>query len=790
MGLKIKRLYIKNFKVFEEIDIDFENSKLTVLDGPNGFGKTTIYDAIELLFTGTIRRYESLNNLILDKREKLGEIPFYCNNPIGKDIEIKAEVECCELNNKSQVKIFIRRVENVDKLEISDNKIDFSIFKFYTAESYKSESSEYEEPEDSNFLEKILGESYKENFEFLNYVEQEESCYLLKHKDKERKNSIQHLFNTKEFEKNIKKIDDIKKRGTSLKNQLVAKQKQLESEISKIKSRIVDELEGESKYKKLISINEFPWDKEVIDFKTYSFSSILEENGELLKVEDLVLNLETFEINRANNIINTIIKEKRSILNMFLKYDKYYKNKDSVLKELELIKEVNNFIKSISKIDNKRILDKHFDLPQIVENRFSNNKLFDLYITNLEEVKNKIKTSDNISKLSSDLIVTRNTFVENFKKYSDKDDTEYLYCPLCGSNLESQNILFEQIEIQSKALEKSSKKLKDSLAHDINRFNDKVVKELIDYLKSYLNNSDYNEEYFKEFYDIDINQIDKVKDYLNSIKIEYLDIINLDTNPESPIKIELLINRLKEKILDIDTTKLKNHFSTTFASVFNNNIEELKKLDHNMILNKKRYINNQFRLFQNNLLNSTKKNLEIIKKKLDIIDVKYKKINQIVQCYKESLKSYNIKVIKDIELLFHIYTGRILLNYQGGLGLFIKNEKDGLKFVTDPSRNVDALFCMSSGQLSALIISFTLALNKIYSRNKVVFIDDPVQTMDEINITGFIELLRNEFADRQIFISTHEAMMSTYMRYKFEKYNLKTNRIDVKNISNKPQNKD
>lgn len=50
---------------------------------------------------------------------------------------------------------------------------------------------------------------------------------------------------------------------------------------------------------------------------------------------------------------------------------------------------------------------------------------------------------------------------------------------------------------------------------------------------------------------------------------------------------------------------------------------------------------------------------------------------------------------------------------------------------------------MSSGQLSALIISFTLALHKKYSLNKIILIDDPVQTMDEINIAGFIELLRN-----------------------------------------------
>jgi DNA repair exonuclease SbcCD ATPase subunit len=87
---------------------------------------------------------------------------------------------------------------------------------------------------------------------------------------------------------------------------------------------------------------------------------------------------------------------------------------------------------------------------------------------------------------------------------------------------------------------------------------------------------------------------------------------------------------------------------------------------------------------------------------------------------------------------------------------------------------------MSSGQIAALVISFTLALNKKYSRNKVLLIDDPVQTMDELNIAGFVELLRNDFGDRQIFISTHEDKMSAYMRYKFEKFGLKTKRVNMK----------
>lgn len=91
---------------------------------------------------------------------------------------------------------------------------------------------------------------------------------------------------------------------------------------------------------------------------------------------------------------------------------------------------------------------------------------------------------------------------------------------------------------------------------------------------------------------------------------------------------------------------------------------------------------------------------------------------------------------------------------------------------------------MSSGQLSALIISFTLALHKKYSKNSILLIDDPVQTMDEINIVGFTELLRNEFSSNQIIISTHEDIPSVFMRYKFKSYGLNQIGINLKTYHN------
>ena len=82
--MKIKKIEIHNFKVFQNIIIDFESSDLIVFDGPNGFGKTSIYDAIELLFTGKIRRFDDLRGRLIDGRESFSEHPFLCDYADGE----------------------------------------------------------------------------------------------------------------------------------------------------------------------------------------------------------------------------------------------------------------------------------------------------------------------------------------------------------------------------------------------------------------------------------------------------------------------------------------------------------------------------------------------------------------------------------------------------------------------------------------------------------------------------------------------------------------------------------
>ena len=63
----------------------------------------------------------------------------------------------------------------------------------------------------------------------------------------------------------------------------------------------------------------------------------------------------------------------------------------------------------------------------------------------------------------------------------------------------------------------------------------------------------------------------------------------------------------------------------------------------------------------------------------------------------------------------------------------MQNMGKTIRFVA-PGSEHDVLYTLSSGQLSAVLLSFSIAMNKIYGEEgiKTIYIDDPIQCMDDI----------------------------------------------------------
>ena len=103
MSIEIKKIYLENYKLFTLKEIEF-SEYLSVFDGPNGYGKTSIFDAIEFLITGTISRIKESDVIA-------GNVSYSQNclaNDSKQDIRLKAEF--VDVNSKNNIIIAPERI--------------------------------------------------------------------------------------------------------------------------------------------------------------------------------------------------------------------------------------------------------------------------------------------------------------------------------------------------------------------------------------------------------------------------------------------------------------------------------------------------------------------------------------------------------------------------------------------------------------------------------------------------------------------------------------------------------
>ena len=189
-------------------------------------------------------------------------------------------------------------------------------------------------------------------------------------------------------------------------------------------------------------------------------------------------------------------------------------------------------------------------------------------------------------------------------------------------------------------------------------------------------------------------------------------------------------------------------------------------------------------------INEKKKDLTNLQELQRKLSSKEKIVKKLFNTYNSQIKDYERLVAKQISIPFYVYSSKILQTRPDGNGAFIKSsdnakEKGYIRFVSGLDDEHDAWNSMSSGQLSGLVVSFMLAMNKVYpTKLKSLLIDDPVQTMDEINLASLVQVLRKEFFDNQIIISTHERKSANYFAYKYQQQtdvrilNMKTERLN------------
>lgn len=471
--MRIKKIYLKNFKgVKEKRIIDFESNSV-LLVGPNGFGKTTIYDVVELCLTGKLHRTEVNNGVTSDIKDY--KKPFY-QNVKGQDVIVKIW-----LHNGKDDFIIVRYLDKDNKGRSGrtgkkNKPCDFALLKLYKEQPCDFEKDEFEPIEDNVIEDSDIdaflalnrkGESIGDLYHLFNYVQQEETTFFLKKSEKDRKSALGFLFQTSEAEKQLDKMANRLSKLQDIRLQLS----------DRISTMIQSSNIDECKYEKLIEHKSFKFDKEhPFDDQTVEEA---DENKERLSTEIGRLKefLGTFapeEYDKKKKALAIAGLENEEFLSYWILQNQFEKNELAAIKnEFQILGDttkqkeyiLQNLISQKEKfIADNTVFDQYTEFVQLKEFedqithgvKLSRSLLAD----ESDELNEKVKTRTTVKSVVGTVEESVNEIIQLRDRISTEqskltNQTEDSTCPYCGYPWESLEIL----DVKFKEKEKNLKKL-------------------------------------------------------------------------------------------------------------------------------------------------------------------------------------------------------------------------------------------------------------------------------------------------------------------------------------------
>ena len=738
---------------------------MCVFDGPNGYGKTSIFDAIEFLITGSISRIQESEVIAAN----LSYSKNCLANDADKDIRIKAEFKDNVSDRNLVIALCIPASTGAGK-QNNPKSIEQQT-QSYILPTYDIPSEIWNEhlvsaDEITSKRKEFFGEQNIVLFKILHYIHQEDRLAYFKKSESERGKTITDLFGIEHEVSKLKKLNDAQLQLSKKLKNLKEEIKDIESEIKSLPQSTNNPIDYES-----LTNGIAPWDNENLGFQGPQSKSLFEQfKGQINDTIAFVNNKHWYFIYIAIRQFEKIESSKRkaAIYGWFLKQSSGTAL-DDIRKRSETLSYLTDQSELISNdqfinVDWKKIctiLDSEDALETIVG-----------YVDNLKRAQ---QNQTNLDKLATSFYQARETLAKKKKNIDSLNDG---ICPYCGYHWDSDKLLQEQFAATKPILENllgGGNAMFDQALERCRKYYDDVFKEKIEARIAYITNDQgvqllaaFNG--FKDF-KMSVENCEPILKYLQTAEgtIEF-DITSIDL-------IESAIAEIKGSIpSNYDTLTIEHGFDKIYKDYFSNNT----CLDSNTVeklRNKAKYVENQYYAS----FNQVRQKLDLMKQQCNKLEPLQNQMKTYHAALKKSIDSYQKLVIKQIEIPFFLYCSRLLQSYQGGQGVLIDSKDSKIRF-TAPGGEHDILYTMSSGQLSAVLLAFSLVLNKIYSGNnfKTLFIDDPIQCMDDINMISFVELLRREFSDSQIVLSTHEDTFANYIKYKFSKYNIRSQSITLK----------
>lgn len=756
-NIKILSVDLHNFKGFEKLHVDFNGNDAVVLGGQNGFGKTTIFDALELLFTSKIERLVNYTTLH-DARGNVSQdvLPLVHDKNTDDVVRVEATI---------QIDDEVAKIFRQAKVADMRNPVDFSAFRYFERETENGSRPITEEEEERLGLNELAS-----SYSFLNYLSQEEATAFLKKKEADRAKEISKLFNLEPY--NIP-IDQITKLLTSIRPIIRESERNIrdiESLIGQLRQQGLGNADKVVAYKKICKEDQF-WDMENPNLTDNDFNSFFAEGGVMDRLLYFCQHIEDYKQYRQNSLIKDLQEEKRLSSTVFWIS---FKERKSLLEAYKDYRD--NLLPKTNALKLENLQNFELHIPEVAKQAVQESTIDDFY-KRKENLQCLYNSTTALQRDMATLLRSREELANAVSRIGhDLYSTE---CPLCGQKFENFEELNDKIGFHGREMQQHLSDTNKALEQQFNELRKYLQDNILAPTESFFNGQGIGIEQYNQYRNFNEAVAEKDIETLTSrlkVKIE-------NTHASEEMRLSIL-----QQLFHVHKDIPANINVESLHSTYNGYVRYIKpeSLNEHEIRAKRDYLLTEWSKKRSQIIDVQQKKLAKEQTKHDKLKELQKNLNALKGELTTKRQNYFGKLLNDIKILFYIYSGRIMQTNYFGRDLFIKPDDSCKHIIITTSGNdaneVDALYNMSSGQLVSLTVALILSLNKLYSQSNLLAIDDPIQTIDDINLWGLIETLRHDFHDHFMLLSTHEADYGGLLSYKFRKFGINTKYVDMSKV--------
>ena len=774
----IDKIVIKNFRGYTEKELIFKGSPVVLLSAANGLGKTTVIDAIEWCFTGSIGRLKK-------------SYDFRSPNETERKLNIDGILKNRKAGNGDKVSVSLylndgQNVRNLCRWQLADElNPALSVF-----------TLDGNEDEAKRFYHSFVGDSFY-NF---HYCDVQKSFYMQSAKRTDLRKIFDEFITNYDDQKSIAyNLELFVKDAQRYKKSVDDKLPRYKEELTRLLNRRTDLIGN---------------DKILVYPKTKFYSNELTDinslnDEELRKQKTELCNCGYMEAKKslATLVENDKLVWRRTELKRIATYCNQKKDLISRAKELGIYNDsrvIDELKEKQRKLRNLNLTrDSVFQDGKILismgingfsENDFiKDNETVDDNIITIKLLTNDIEwltRNNHVLSLMSNLSANKHTILEYradiFRKHSSPK------CPICGSesfaNVSESMLLKEANEYIKQNGETVREKEKRILNYK--SVNDKLCDKYIECFREIIDKKIESLEKTINDYAVISNEVQLLFSILTLLKNDGLNIDFDKMNSKylneliKGIELNILEDNIKNelvdhyrKILDVLGCEYNNDtFQQTYAKVQNLITNELEVstfscndfvakiltidglLANNELSDLNREINeccasitnlNQEADKYSNLVNVASKRATEIKKKIEELS------QEEYEIVGPTLNKYFNKLSR--------------MNFDNGIN--IVPTKGGISLIDDEQMNL--VNVLSNGQISVFMLALFFAGIKArenVEQLKLYFIDDLTSCMDDVNMLAFVDLLKYQLDSKQsidqFFFATCDNRISELIKYK------------------------